>query len=695
MILVPGQSCWRKERATRIALLVDGAQYFEALLDAMRRARRSIRILGWDIHSQLRLRRDDNKQDGELPGALAPLLRALVRRRRELRVEILVWDSAMIYALEREPLPALRLGWSTPRRITFHLDGNHPLGASHHQKVVLIDDRLAFVGGIDLTEHRWDTPAHAPEDPRRRTWRGEPYGPFHDLELAVEGPVAGALGELFRERWRRATGRRLAPVEAPSDPWPAGLRPDLEDVEVAVVRTEPAWEGRPAVREAERLYLDAIVAAQRSIYIENQYLTSAVVAEGLARSLEAERGPEVLAIGPRRCSGWLEQASMGVLRARVLERLRRSDRHGRLRVLYPVVEGQEVNVHAKALVVDDRLLRVGSANLSNRSMGLDTECDLAIERPGGDAALVGLRDRLLAEHLGCEPAELGAGGSLIEAVDRLRRRPSPRTLRELEPDVPEWLDEVVPEAEVVDPERPLRYDDLVASVVPEDLRRGGSAPVLARLGLWVALCGALLAWRWSAPAGTLPALLSAGAALPGWIAALAAVLGQIPLAPLPRSLRVGAAVLLLGVMPGAPLALCGVVAAGLALYGLGRLVRRRRLRRLTRLPLDQLGHRVAAARVGQLTKTRLLPLTPIWLVDLAAGAWGLAPWRFVTSLVLGELPGALLAVAVAAQLRALLLSGGWLDGALLAAELAALAGLLVWLHRRIHGAGPQVVDVRR
>src|SRR3546814_20878923 len=86
----------------------------------------------------------------------------------------------MLYALEREPLPAIRLDWATPAQISVCLDDVLPIGAAHHQKVVVVDDALAFCGGLDLTIRRWDTSDHALHNPERKDPRGESYRPFHD-----------------------------------------------------------------------------------------------------------------------------------------------------------------------------------------------------------------------------------------------------------------------------------------------------------------------------------------------------------------------------------------------------------------------------------------------------------------------------------------------------------------------------------
>ena len=141
--------------------------------------------------------------------------------------------------------------------------------------MVVVDDRIAFVGGIDLSRWRWDTPEHKADDPRRTDPDGKSYPPFHDIMMLVEGAVAARLGELARERWRRARGWKIKPpTDLQHSPWPNGVSGELEGVDIAIARTEPAYHGRDAVNEVERLYIDAIAAALETIYIENQYFTA-------------------------------------------------------------------------------------------------------------------------------------------------------------------------------------------------------------------------------------------------------------------------------------------------------------------------------------------------------------------------------------------------------------------------------------
>ena len=384
-LLVPGHSCWKTVMAHRLALIQDAGPTFAAIATAFEAARRSVFVVGWDLDSRTMLRPEAPCPE---EARLLPLLCRCLDRNPELEVFILIWDFSIIYAWEREPLPRSQFGRAHPR-LHFALDPPSAPGASHHQKIVVVDDELAFSGGVDLTAHRWDTPEHRPVDGRRVDLAGDPYEPFHDVHAAVSGPAAAALGELVRARWaagrHRPTPPPLAPAKPKPEAWPPGLPVDAADLPVGLART---FVGRkpPAIKEIEVLTLDAIAAARRWIYAENQYITSRVVARALTARLREPQGPEIVLVLPKEESGWKEQSSMGVLRSQILAQLLAQDRHGRLRLLTPQVSDGAltrcVQVHSKVLVVDDTLAKVGSANFTNRSLGLDSECDLAVEAEG-------------------------------------------------------------------------------------------------------------------------------------------------------------------------------------------------------------------------------------------------------------------------------------------------------------------------
>src|SRR5690606_38581610 len=136
------------------------------------------------------------------------------------------------------------LDLASVERIQMRFDSTHPWMTAHHQKIVVIDDAVAFCGGIDMTTDRWDTRRHLPGDERRRRPDGSLHGPWHDATTVVDGAAAKLLGKLVRERWRFATGRSPKVAEGATDLWPDAIRPQLRDVDVAVARTMPAYEGR-------------------------------------------------------------------------------------------------------------------------------------------------------------------------------------------------------------------------------------------------------------------------------------------------------------------------------------------------------------------------------------------------------------------------------------------------------------------
>jgi len=394
-VLRPGRNVWRIAHARRFSMLVDAEDYFRTLREALRKARHSIFILAWDIDSRMKLV-PAAAHDG-YPDALGDFLHAIVSERPALRAYVLNWDFTMLYQMEREWMPAVKLGWRTHRRLAFCMDSAHPAGSCHHQKIVVIDDALAFVGGLDLTRSRWDTPDHRPDDPHRRDPDGSQYAAFHDVQAMVDGEVARALAELCRERWRKATGQR--PETAPDrmcDPtiptlWPAEVPVDVADVRIGIARTMPEYLDQPACHELLSLHQDIIRQSRHYLYIENQYFTSGILGDELAARLSHSDSPDVLIVSPRKQSGWLEEATMGVLRSRLHAQLGSINGAGRYRLMCPHVPGSSehcLNVHSKVLVMDGRLLMIGSANLSNRSMTCDTECGLCLEISGTTSTLV-------------------------------------------------------------------------------------------------------------------------------------------------------------------------------------------------------------------------------------------------------------------------------------------------------------------
>jgi phosphatidylserine/phosphatidylglycerophosphate/cardiolipin synthase-like enzyme/uncharacterized membrane protein YdjX (TVP38/TMEM64 family) len=691
MLLRPGRSCWRVERAPRFAALVDGDAYFRAVRHAIASARRSVLVLGWDVDSRMRLV-PGGAGDG-LPEALGEFLHAAVARRPGLHAWVLGWDFPMLYAFEREWLPRVKLDLRTHPRLRFRLDGRHPLGASHHQKVVVVDDSVAFVGGLDLAGSRWDRSEHRPDEPLRLDCAGRRYPPFHDVQAMVDGDVARALGELARERWRRATGRSPrrdpSPGDATDRAWPPWVEPDLVDVAVGIARTEPAFEGRPAVGEVRALHLDAIAAARRDLYFENQYLTADEIADALARRLREPDGPQVAMVSRAAESGWLEEATMGALRRGFHRRLRDADRHGRYGLYAPRVPGLAprcVNVHSKLFVVDDTLLAIGSANLATRSMQLDTECVLAVESGGDPRVARGIarvRDRLLGEHLGRAAARVGeavARHGVVGAIEALRD--DGRSLTPLEPPVATDDDPTLPPRALVDPDGPVRPDRVVRQLVPEDASRPATRRLVALGAVSALLVAMALAWRWTPLSQALDLeLLSrfARRLADGPFTAVAVIGGYVVagLLVMPITVLIGVTGFVFGPVMGGVYAIAGSLASALVTYLIGRRLGGDTVRRLGGRRLGRWTDRIARRGVLAVTLLRLMPVAPFTLVNLVAGASCIGLRDFLVGSAIGMAPGILLTVVFVHHLAVAIRDPSPTTLGVLAAIVAALVGLSV------------------
>ena len=434
---------WRYARASRARVVIDAADYFDVMQVAMLRARQRIMLIGWDFDTRIHLgggRRWWNlPRRSRFPARLGAFIVWLGRRRRTLRVKVLKWNIGALKFVLRGSMILDLVRWWLSDHVDFRFDGAHPLGCSHHQKLVVIDDSFAACGGIDMTSDRWDTPLHVENDPRRKRPGGKLFPPWHDVAMLVEGDAAAALGELGRLRWRQSGGAELAPCSrAGESPWPPDLEADFTDVEIGIARTRADWRHCPEVREIEALFIEHIGRARRFIYAETQYFASRRVAEALAARLIAPDPPEIILVTPLTADGWLQQQAMDTARVRLLHALAPDDPAGRLHVYVPrAAAGTPIYVHAKLMIVDDEILRIGSANMNNRSMGLDSECDVFLDatRAGNGhivPAISALRYRLLAEHCArpeAEAAEALAGGAgMAEWIAR-----QPQSGKHLEP----------------------------------------------------------------------------------------------------------------------------------------------------------------------------------------------------------------------------------------------------------------------
>lgn len=461
-LLKEGYNCWRAEVAQQFSFIVDAADYFVAVRKAMLKARHSIYLIGWDFDARIQL--GECTDDG--PRNLGNFIVWLAKRTPSLEIRLLRWDTGAFESMFRGRTFLTILRWKLHRQITLKLDGAHPLAGSHHQKIVVIDDCLAFCGGIDMTVGRWDQRRHLDDDPERVAPNGAPLKPWHDATSAFDGAAARAMGDLARQRWFAATQETLRAENDLHDCWPEGLAPTFKDIRLAIARTIPKMPDREPVFEIEQMYLDLISRAKKWIYAESQYFASRRVAQAIARRLAEENGPEIVIVNPVSAEGWIEPIAMDSARARLIEALQRVDKYGRFRVYHALTKGgKEIYIHAKVTIIDETYLRLGSSNFNNRSLKLDTECDviLAADEAGNEmicGKIVEIMHDLIAEHLDLTVADVALQfaqtGSLIATIETLcenaaegRRRYVPFKMPDLGV-VKEWL----ADNEILDPEGP-------------------------------------------------------------------------------------------------------------------------------------------------------------------------------------------------------------------------------------------------
>lgn len=436
-----GKTAWRVHERVRSGLLVDAQDYYRAFYVAASRARRSILILGWQFDSDVQLLRGDDLPPGRDPKdfELLTLLDRLCRERPELEVKMLAWDHSLFFTFEREVLQSIVFDFATADRLQFRTDGTVPLGGSHHQKVAVVDGQVAFVGSADICQDRWDTSAHVARDPRRVSRKGVTHKPYHEVQAVLADDAVRSFVELFARRWAFATGVRLDPASlvAPGGDLFASL-PLTLPMPVATVglsRTVPAADERRHVHEIRDLYVRAIVRAERMIYIETQYLTSQCVQDALVARMRDTSRPrlDVVLVMPCKPEKLKEELTIGAPQADVLAGIAEVARAtGHALGIYDVaVPGESpevfVYIHAKLMIVDDVFLTLGSANLANRSMTVDSELNATWVAEPGDVALHDairrVRVRLLCEHLG-EAADarlVASREGLVARLDRVAR----------------------------------------------------------------------------------------------------------------------------------------------------------------------------------------------------------------------------------------------------------------------------------
>lgn len=663
-LLKPGINCWRISKAHRARLLIDGDSYFREFRHAVINARERILIAGWDIDSRVDLVR--SSYDDGYPPRLGEFLLALLKNNPRLHIYILLWDFSMIYAFERDWSPVLHYAdWRQHRRLHLIMDGNHPPGASHHQKLVTIDESLAFVGGIDLSKWRWDTSAHKAKDERRVDPGGNPYDPFHDMQLMVSGPIVRDLNELFAYRWKVAKGKKLPEIPLSSEVILTDDSHELEfrNINIAIARTYYNQEEGQYYRESEALHIDAIRRARHLIYIENQYLSSSIIGEELIKKLKEDTVPEIVIVVPLKTGGWLEQITMDVLRERLLFLFEKADKKSRLRVYYPRIPdaGEQVlSLHSKVFIIDDKILKIGSSNLSNRSMSLDSECDLIISADCNSdisSRIRAIRYRLLSEHLGFSPQDYAQAekknGKMIPAIESINK--GERGLSVLQHTMDEQTIRNIEPVKIADPEHPVTPEELIELFIGDSGKENQQKNIrnfsFILLGL---MCVAIL-WALTPVSDVLNKEIIAS-----WFDApdnplmkygyyigafsLLAIIG------IPVTVLIGSTGILFGPLWGSVLALSASLGSSLISYLIGHLTGRNFIRNFAGKKINAISQRLSRKGIWTIIFIRIVPVAPFAIVNMLAGASHLMLRDFIAGTLIGMLPGVLLLTAFFGQL---------------------------------------------
>lgn len=675
---MPGDTVWRRCEA-RVAVLNDAAAYFAALRQALLEAQDLVYIIGWDIHSETRLVGASGRADDGLPEQLGAFLRALVHRRPTLRIDILVWDFVSFYASEREWNSAAKFTADTCGRVRFHLDATLPFGSAQHQKIVCVDGSLAFVGGLDLTIRRWDTSEHRAVHELRCDPEGKPYPPFHDVQCMVDGEVAASLFDIAEQRWR-AAGQKANDRRAPkSSRWPANVPIETEHMPVGIARTEVVCPAGASINEVERSLIAAIRSAMSFIYIENQFTSAIKIARELAEQMLRVPSLRVLVVAPKLHSSWLESQAMQNGRGAFIDCFSAAGVADRIRFVYPVSRSGDmeaaVMVHSKLMIVDNRILRIGSANLNNRSMGADSECDLILEAATEEHRdfIASVRHRLIAHFCGLDEQIIGQNEDCLFALlDDAATADGTKTLRDVESSIlTSTLATLV--QPVADPERPLHLERAAS-------RMWRTKTIIGIASIAVGLFGLGMAWTYTsltdfADAAHISALLSAySQSIWGPLFAIAAfVVGGLVVFPV--LVLIAATAAALGPWLGFITAMAGVLLSAFVLFVIGRSLGRERLQKLLGRRAGRIQERVVGKGILAVVVIRMIPVAPFSLVNVVAGASTLPLRDFLVGTLLGMMPGILAMAVLGAQIADLARNASWSNISLLALAFLGWLGI--------------------
>ena len=469
----------------------------------------------------------------------------------------------------------------------------------------------------------------------------------------VDGEAAASLTELVEGRWRAAGCPVVPSPVAGGDRWPASVSVQARGMMVGIARTGLATADEPAVQEVAQLFEASINAADRFIYIENQFISAVDIARLLVQRMLDVPQLRVLIVTPKLHSSWFESQAMQSGRGGFIAQFVEAGVMDRVRLLYPSTRGatgpSAVMVHSKVMIVDDRFLRIGSANLNNRSMGADTECDLAFEAnsEAQQKFIARFRREMIGHFCGVGEREIEDNETdLLGYLDRLGSSDREKSLQPIDPAATEGgiATAVQP---VADPREPLHLDRAAT-------RMWTVRTIVAVLGLVVALAGLALAWQYTslkdfADVGFVSSIISqpARTAIAPLLAIAAFVIGGLVIFPV--LVLIAATAAALGPWMGFLSAGIGVLLSALTLFLIGRFLGHARLQRLVGRRAARIQRRVIGKGVVAVAMIRMVPIAPFSVVNLVAGASELSLRDFMLGTLLGMAPGIAVMAVLGAQ----------------------------------------------
>lgn len=654
-----GRNCWSVADAAYASVLIDAENYYRALHEAIRKARFSIFIVGWDIDSRIRLLRGEDEHNSSWPSVISDLLAEKARLNPRLNVYLLRWDSSLAFFSKREF--TLKQVWDqkTPANVQTLLDSSIPMGGCQHQKIVVVDDEIAFSGGMDVSIQRWDSRSHHLFDPRREDEAGS-YEPHHDVQAVVAGPIVEHFAELVRWRWNRVADEPAAPMRQlqydkltrPPSSWPDSARPDFRNISCAIARTVPFMDDVQPVQEVRAMFLDLIRRAENLIYLEHQFASRQEIAEAINARLKESESLRVLLVSSYRPQGAFECEAYWASRIDFRRILEEGIEPGRVLLLYSYIRDEHGHIghkriHSKVTAVDDKYLVIGSANISNRSLCLDTECDLVFAAANDEQRqqIATIRNDMIGEHCGRTAEEVA---ELIEEQPTLDHLLEPAgenryCLEEVQDEL--FTDQVLQAVmqSVSDPEEPmipsLQLKNGRRLFFSNPSRRVISTLVLATV---VASVAGLVYLLYSLGSHINPARLQLflETSRDNWWAlpavCLVYLIGGITFFPVTvLSLAVAA---IFGPILGPLYGICGALLSAALLFYIGHMLGMRGLRGLGGPKVRLLDEKFKRGGIVGVAALRMLPIAPYSLVNLVAGISSVSLTQFLVGTFLGMFP---------------------------------------------------------